>query len=172
MRQHGWGGYSANHQEYSAASGSGSSSNWWDWSKMANELKTLEKSYLGLNPQIVSEPTLSHCDINSWNIALGLGLDPRAPGGICCDGNLLNVAQIYEYYKNAVTDHPVTGTAGYGFYDDNKDGVPNHMFDYSYDGGKTYGVWNSAGITSPVYQTWTYNGDSDAHSTFYALPLF
>ena len=131
-----------------------------------NNFNNLDTGDNQLPYQIPDDPTDYHCDINSYNVALDQGI--TNPG--TWDGNSLGVHEIYNlYYNNVSTDRPVEGSQGYGFCDDDGDGIYNHMFYYRYDGGDSYHVWNSNGIDPVSEFDWSIYGRTINDSVFVPL---
>ena len=108
-----------------------------------------------------------HCDINSYNVAIDNGIEN--PG--TWDGNTLSVNEIYaDNYSELSTETPVEGTRGYGFYDNDGDGLYDHMYFYDYtEGGDTYHVWNSNGVDPVSESDWSINGSAVDHSVYVPL---
>lgn len=135
----------------------------------ARKMEAVADAQNKIEKQTPTDSSKTHCDINSWNQAIDQGYDPRPSTGGNPDFNTMTVAEIYPLYSDSATNHPTNNTGGYGFYDDDNNNSPNHIFTYEYQSGNTYQVWDSPGVTDQTEKTWTVDGSADDHSTFVPL---
>ena len=111
--------------------------------------------------QVCTNPSDYHCDIIAYNKAVEHGITNPGTG----DWNRINVNTIYnDQFASKAENKPIAGSKGYIFYDwaSTPGTAKDHMeyYECSAD-GKTYTVWETNGLDTPVPKTYTYSIDNN-----------